>query len=101
MNGQGSKRRSNANRLPAFLVGFLLGGLAGTAALWLLPPGAGKKTRSPIQEQGKKLRHEMAAVMEAVVTEAGDKPHQFTDSVHAGVGDVQKHTKDMLVAGKK
>jgi gas vesicle protein len=101
MMNQENERGSNTNRLPAFLVGLLLGGLTGTVAMWLLAPRAGKKTRSRIQKQGAKLSHEVATSMEEAATEAGDKAHQFTDSVREGVGELQQHAHDMLDAGKK
>ena len=34
--------------------------------------------------------------MDDMVTEAGDKAHQFTDSVQKGVGELQQHAQDML-----
>jgi len=96
MNGQHSAGSSSANRLPAFSAGLLLGGLAGAGAMLLLAPRAGKQTRSRIQKQGAKLRHQAAESMEEVVTEAGDKAHQFTDTVHKGVGELQQHAQDLL-----
>ena len=39
--------------------------------------------------------------MEGVVTEAGDKAHQFTDSVQKGVGELQQHGQDLLNEGRK
>ena len=109
MNGQHSEDSSSANRLPGFLAGLLLGGLAGlvlgglagAAAMLLLAPRAGKQTRSQLQKQGVKLRHQAAESMEEVVTDAGDKAHKFADSVHKGVGELQQHAQDMLGEAKK
>ena len=39
--------------------------------------------------------------MDEVVTEAGDKAHQFTDAVHKGVGELQQHAQDMLGEARK
>ena len=109
MNSQHSEDSSSINRLPGFLAGLLFGGLAGlvlgglggAAAMLLLAPRTGKQTRSQIQKQGKKLRHQAAESIEEVVTEAGDMAHQFTDSVHAGVGEVQQRGQELLGKTKK
>ena len=62
MNGQHREGSSSANRLPAFLAGLLLGGLAGWRGgrCCLLAPRTGKQTRSKIQKQGAKLREQAA-----------------------------------------
>jgi len=109
MNGQHSEGSSSANRLPGFLAGLLLGGLAGlvlgglagAAAMLLLAPRTGKQTRSQIQKRGAKLRHQAADSMEELVTEAGDKAHQFVDSVHKGVGELHQRGEELLGEAKK
>jgi gas vesicle protein len=101
MTSHESERWSSIKWLSTFLVGLLFGGLAGALAMWLLAPSTGKKTRSQIQKQGAKLRHEVAASVEETATEVSDKAHQFTDSVHEGVGELQQHAQDMLGAVKK
>ena len=96
MKNKRNKSGSSAQRLPIFAVGLLLGGLIGAAAMLLLAPRSGKKTRSRIQKQGAKLRDEAVESMEDVVTDAGDKAHQFTDSVQKGASELQQHAQDML-----
>jgi len=96
MNGKRSKGNSWANRLPAFVAGLLLGGLAGAAAMLLLAPRSGEKTRSEIQKQGEKLRHQAAESMDDVVTGAGDKAHQFTDSVQDEVDDLHQRAQELF-----
>lgn len=101
MKSQHHEDGSSANWLPAFLVGLLFGGLAGAVAMWLLAPRAGEKTRFQIQKQGEKLREQATEGFEEVVTEAGDKIHQLTESVQKGVGELQKQTQSVLSMGKK
>ena len=96
MNGQHSTGSSSASRLPAFSAGLLLGGLAGAGAMLLLAPRSGEKTRSKIQKQGAKLRDQAAESMDEMVTEAGDRAHQFTDGVQTGVGELQHKAQDMF-----
>ncbi len=47
------------------------------------------------------MRDEAVERMEDVVTEAGDKAHQFTDSVQKGASELQQHAQDMLGEAKK
>ncbi len=39
--------------------------------------------------------------MEEAVTEASDKAHEFTDSVHKGVDELQQRGQEMLAKAKK
>jgi len=96
MNDRHSKGGSSANRLLVFLAGLLLGALAGAVAGLLLAPRTGEQTRSKIEKQSAKLRHQAAGSMDDMVTEAGDKAHQFTDSVQKGVDELQQHAQEML-----
>jgi len=79
---------SIADRMIGFAAGLLLGALAGAAAMFLLAPRSGEKTRSQIQKQGAKMRHQAVDSIESiedVVTVAGDKAHKFTDTVKKGL----------------
>ena len=100
MNGKRSEGSSNVSWLPAFVLGLLLGGLAGAVAMLLLAPRSGEKTRSQIHKQGAKLRHQAADSLEEVVTEAGDKAHQFTDGVHREVDELQQRGQELLGEGR-
>lgn len=101
MSSKHRKGSSNMSRLPAFLAGLLVGGLVGAAAMFLLAPRAGEKTRSQILKQGKKLRHQAAQSTEAMMTEAGDNAHHFTDSVHKEAVEFQQHAQELLAEAKK
>lgn len=101
MNGRAKEARCNKARLPAFLFGLVLGGLAGAVTMWLMAPRTGKQTRSQLYKEGDKLRHQAIDGMEDMVSEAGDKAHEFTDSVNRGVGELQHHAQDLLKEGKK
>lgn len=101
MNSHRSEGSFSAGRLLVFLAGLVLGALVGAAAMLLLAPRAGKQTRSQIQKQGEKLRRHAAESMEEVVTEAGDKANQVTDTVQKQVGELQHQAQDMLREGRK
>lgn len=96
MSGKRSRSSFWVSLLAAFLTGLLLGGLAGAAAMLLVAPRSGERTRSAIQKQRSKLRHQAAESMDDMVTEAGDKAHQFTNSVQHGVDDLQHHAQELL-----
>ena len=91
----------SADRLLAFLAGLALGALVGAAAMLLLAPRAGKQTRSQIQKQGAKLRQHAVESMDEVVTEAGDKANQFTDSVQKQARELQQQAQELLREGRK
>ena len=101
MKGRCSKSNSIVHRLPVFAVGLLVGGLIGAAAMLLLAPRSGKKTRSQIQKQGTNIGQEAVENMEDVVTDAGGMAHDLADSVQNGIGELQHHAKDLLDAAKK
>ena len=84
------------SQLLVLLTGLLLGALTGAVAMLLLAPRSGEKTRSQIQKQGEKLRHQAAESVDDAVTEAGDKAHQFTGNVQSGVGELQQHAQELL-----
>lgn len=100
MSNQHGEKNFSAKWMPAFSLGLVIGGLVGAAVMLLLAPRTGKQTRSQIQKQGAKLRHQAFESMEDVTAEAGDMAHQFTDNVQRnvqkGVGDLQHQAQDML-----
>ena len=101
MNNHCNEGSFSAGRLLGFLAGLVLGALVGAAAMMLLAPRAGKQTRSKIQKQGAKLRHQAVESMEDVVAEAGDKANQFTDSVEKQARELQHHAQERLREGRE
>jgi gas vesicle protein len=105
MKNQRSEEGFSPSGVIGFFIGFLSGGLMGATVMLLLAPRTGKRTRSQMQEKGAKLRRQATEGIEDAVAEAGDKAHQFTDSVqnsvHKGVDDLQKRGKEMLTEAKK
>ena len=101
MKNRHSDGGSRVKQLLVLLAGLLLGALAGAVVMLLLAPRSGEKTRSQIQKQGAKMQHQAAEGMDDAVTEAGDKAHQFTDSVQNGVGELQHQAKKLIKESTK
>ena len=85
-----------AKYLWGFLVGLLMGGLAGAIAMLLLAPQSGKKTRGQIRQQGIELRDQTVRNVEGAVAQARGKARQITDDVREQAGELQQRGHDLL-----
>jgi gas vesicle protein len=63
------------------LAGLLIGGLTGAAAMLLLAPQSGKRTRAKLYRQGAEWREHAADTMGDAVASARDKARQITHDV--------------------
>ncbi|MDT8306908.1 MAG: YtxH domain-containing protein [Anaerolineae bacterium] len=84
-----------------FLAGILLGALAGAAAMLLLAPQSGKKTRRQIRRKGKALRKQTAGTIEDGVAQVRATAHDVTGSIHEQTEALQQRGEDILEAGKE
>jgi len=82
--------------LVGLLAGAVFGGLAGAGTMLLLAPQSGKRTRAKLQRQGTKLRDQATESMEDTLAEAGDKVHDFTDSVQTEVVKVERRGQAVI-----
>jgi gas vesicle protein len=64
------------NNLLNILVGMLIGGLAGAAAMLLLAPQSGKDTRRQIQEKGIELRDRTTEMVEDTLAQVRSNPNK-------------------------
>ena len=71
-------RGSWVGTLSGLLAGLLIGGLAGAAAMLLLAPHSGKRTRAKMQRQGHELVEQAAETMEDAMAQARVKTQQVT-----------------------
>ena len=85
-----------AKYLWGFLVGLLMGGLAGAMAMLLLAPQSGKETRGQIRKQGIELRDQTVRNVEGAVAQARGKARQITDDVREQAGELQQRGQDLL-----
>jgi gas vesicle protein len=102
---------TNNNVLGVF-IGLVMGSLAGAAAMLLLAPQSGEKTRMLIQEKGIELRDQTTEMLDDVMaqvrtdgkklTQDGrDKAKELFTQGQALVVEQLEHVSDAATAGKK
>lgn len=79
-----------------FLVGLLIGGLAGAAAMLLLAPQTGKKTRANIQKKSIQLRDQATKTVKGASAQMRSKARQITHDVQVQAGDLQQRGQDVI-----
>ena len=86
------------NKTKNVLVGLLIGGLAGAAAMLLFAPQSGKQTRSQIQQNSIQLRDRTTAGVKNVLAQVRFNTHEITAGVREKAGQL-KHLvgRDKLV----
>ena len=62
---------SDRDDFGAFLIGFVVGGVAGAVAALLLAPQSGEETRALIKDKSIELRDKAAVQAEAIAAKAG------------------------------
>lgn len=85
---------SNAKNV---LIGVLIGGLAGAAAMLLFAPKSGKQMRDEIQEKGIELRDQTSDSIKKAVAQIRSKTNKFTAGVREKAGDLKQLGQDKLV----
>ena len=100
------------NNILGVLVGLVIGGLAGAAAMLLLAPQSGEDTRNQIQEKGIELRDRTAGMMEdamaqvrldrkKITMEGRQKTQELLQQGKALVVEQLEHVSDAAKAGQK
>jgi gas vesicle protein len=96
MGNHNQKHGNDVKNIEGFLIGLLVGGLAGAGAMLLLAPQSGKKTRAQIQQKSIELRDQTVKTVEGAVTQARGKARQITDDVREQAGELQQRGQNML-----
>ena len=79
--------------LPA---GLLIGGLAGAAAMLLLAPLSGRRTRVKLRRQSAELREQVADTVEVPLAQARAKARQITHDVRKQAEELERRGQAML-----
>ena len=79
------------------LIGLLIGGLAGAAAMLLFAPQSGEQTRAQIEEKGIQLRDQTTRNIKKAVAQVRSKTDQITAEVQEKAGELKQLGQDKLV----
>jgi gas vesicle protein len=92
---------NSAHTVLTLFVGLLIGGLVGAAAMLLLAPQSGKRTRAKIQQKSIELRDQTTEAVEDMVEQATDKIHQTEAVVRKQAKELEQRGQEMFDDQKK
>ncbi|HEX2998578.1 MAG TPA: YtxH domain-containing protein [Anaerolineales bacterium] len=94
-----------ANNTLGVVMGILVGGLVGAAAMLLLAPQSGKDTRMQIQKKGSELRDRTNELVEDTIAQVRSKANKLTVGLKDRSQEVAMkqldHVSEAAQAGKK
>lgn len=79
------------------LIGLLIGGLAGAAAMLLFAPQSGKQTRSQIRQKSIELRDQTTTGIKKAVAQVRSETKKITAGVQEKAGELKQLGQDQLV----
>ena len=79
------------------IIGLLIGGLAGAAAMFLLAPQSGKQTRAQIQLKSIQLRDRTTGIVKNAVAQVRSDTHEITSGLRGKAGQLKQLGKARLV----
>ena len=91
------ERTFDINRPRNFLIGLLIGGMAGALAMLLLAPQSGKRTRAQIQDKTIQLRDRTTKNIKKAVAQVRSETDKLTADVQEKAGELKQLGQDKLV----
>jgi len=88
---------NDTGRTASILIGLLMGGLAGAAAMLLLAPQSGEQTRAQIREKSIQLRDQTTASVKDALEQARVETDGLTAGVREKAGELKRQGKEGLV----
>lgn len=85
------------NNTKNVLIGLLIGGMAGAAAMLLFAPQSGKRTRAQIWLKSTQLRDRTAKNLNKAVAQVRAKTNKITTEVREKAGELKQLGQDKLV----
>ena len=79
------------------LIGILIGGLAGAAAMLLFAPQSGKRTRAKIEQKSIQLRNQTTKKIKKAVAQVRSETNRITAEVQDKAGELKQLGQDKLV----
>jgi gas vesicle protein len=96
MDNHHHEHENDVNQWGGFFAGLLIGGLAGAAAMLLLAPQSGKRTRTQIQLKGIELREQTTEAVEDALVQARTKGRQIRADVRGKADELQQRGQAVL-----
>jgi gas vesicle protein len=84
-----------------FLIGFVVGGVAGAVAALLLAPQSGEETRTMIKDKSIELRDKAAQQAEVIAKKAGEVTGEVKSRGKELLDATRGHGKDIVESAKK
>ena len=91
------ERTFNINDPRIFLIGLLIGGMAGALAMLLLAPQSGKRTRAQIQNKTIQLRDQTTKNIKKTFAQVRSETDKLTSKVQDKAGELKQLGQDKLV----
>jgi len=85
------------NNAKNFFIGFVIGGLAGAAAMLLFAPQSGKRTRDQIQLKSDQLRDQTTDTVKNALAQVRFNTREITAGVQEKAGQLKQLGQDQLV----
>jgi gas vesicle protein len=101
MDNQSELQTKHTNHVRGFLVGLLVGSLAGAVVMLLFVPQSGKQTQTQIQEKGIALREQTTGAIEDALAQTNQKADQIKTSIYDLAETLQQRGQDVLDAQKE
>ena len=97
MEGTIEEHGNGTSTTRSVLIGLLIGGLTGAAAMLLLAPQSGQQTRAQIREKSTQLRDRTTAGVKHVLEQARLETDGMTAGVHEKAGGLKNLGRGKLV----
>ncbi len=79
------------------IIGLLIGGLAGAAAMLLLAPQSGKQTRAQIQKKSIQLRDRTIGIVKDAVAQVRSDTHEIASGLRGRAEQLEQLGKNRIV----
>ena len=96
MENQSELQTKETHNVWGFLGGLLVGSLAGAAAMLLVAPQSGKRTRAKIQQRSIELRDQTTDAVGDALAQTRHKARQIRESVHDQAEAIQQRGQDVV-----
>lgn len=97
MENTSLQRAYHLNNAKNVIIGLVIGGLAGAAAMLLFAPQSGKRTRDQIQLKSNQLRDQTTDMAKSTLAQVRFNTHEIKTGVREKAGQLKQRGQDQLV----